>query len=258
MIVFGAIAPHGDPAFDEGSPTRQAMEELGRRLERAEPDVVVVATPHNVHVEGVFAVITAASIAGPVGFETVRDALSCTVDRELAGRLLEELRAAGLPAVGISFGGNDPAEAEMPIDWGTAIPLSFLGGDTRPVVVMSPARDRPLAEHVRAGQAMAAACEGRRAAIIASADHGHAHDADGPYGSHPAAAAYDERVVELVRDDRLSDLPELEAIVAAASADSLWQMVVLHGALGDGFRSELLSYERPTYFGMLCAAFEPA
>ena len=258
MVVFGAIAPHGDPAFDEGSPTRLAMEELGRRLERAEPDVVVVATPHNVHVDGAFAVITAASIAGPVGFETVRDALSCTVDRDLAARMLEELRAAGLPAVGISFGGNDPAEAEMPIDWGTAIPLSFLGGDTRPVVVVSPARDRSLAEHVRAGQAMAAACEGRRAAIIASADHGHAHDADGPYGSHPAAAAYDERVVELVRDDRLSDLPELEAIVGDASADSLWQMVVLHGALGDGFRSELLSYERPTYFGMLCAAFEPA
>src|SRR5262245_37477282 len=111
MIVFGAIAPHGDPAFHEGSPTRLAMEELGRRLERAEPDVVVVATPHNVHVEGAFAVVTSATIAGPVGFEAVRDELSCTVDRELASGVLDELRAVGLPAVGISFGGNDPTEA---------------------------------------------------------------------------------------------------------------------------------------------------
>ena len=31
---------------------------------------------------------------------------------------------------------------------------------------------------------------------------------------------------------------------------------MLHGALGDGFRAELLSYEAPTYFGMLTAAFE--
>src|SRR5262245_25886917 len=258
MIVFGAIAPHGDPAFHEGSPTRLAMEELGRRLERAEPDVVVVATPHNVHVEGAFAVVTSATIAGPVGFEAVRDELSCTVDRELASRVLEELRAAGLPAAGISFGGNDPTEAEMPIDWGTAIPLSFLGGDTRPVVVFSPARDRSLADHTRAGEALAAACDGRRAAIVASADHGHAHDADGPYGFHPAAAAYDERVVELVRENRLGELPELEPIVGDASADSLWQMVILQGALGDGFRAELLAYECPTYFGMLSAAFERA
>jgi aromatic ring-opening dioxygenase LigB subunit len=34
-------------------------------------------------------------------------------------------------------------------------------------------------------------------------------------------------------------------------------MLMLHGALGDGFDVELLSYECPTYFGMLCAAFAP-
>jgi hypothetical protein len=33
-------------------------------------------------------------------------------------------------------------------------------------------------------------------------------------------------------------------------------MVMLHGALGDSWRAKLLAYERPTYFGMLVAAFE--
>jgi hypothetical protein len=37
-VVFGAIAPHGDPAFVDGSPTRLAFEELGRRVERASPE----------------------------------------------------------------------------------------------------------------------------------------------------------------------------------------------------------------------------
>ena len=32
---------------------------------------------------------------------------------------------------------------------------------------------------------------------------------------------------------------------------------MLHGALGDGFDAELLSYEAPTYFGMLTAAYTP-
>ena len=64
MIVFGAIAPHGDPAFVERSPTRLAFEELGRRFASAKPDVTIVVTPHNVHVEGAFAVITAASLSG--------------------------------------------------------------------------------------------------------------------------------------------------------------------------------------------------
>jgi hypothetical protein len=32
---------------------------------------------------------------------------------------------------------------------------------------------------------------------------------------------------------------------------------MLDGALGDGWRAEFLSYEASTYFGMLCAAYEP-
>ena len=41
----------------------------------------------------------------------------------------------------------------------------------------------------------------------------------------------------------------------AAKADSFWQLLMLHGAIGDGFEVELLSYEVPTYFGMLTASF---
>lgn len=258
MIVFGAIAPHGDPAFVEGSPTRLAFEELGRRLASAEPDATIVVTPHNVHVDGAFAVITAASLAGSL--PELELELGCAVDRDLAARVLEALREEGLPAVGVSYGSNDESLAEMPMDWGTLIPLWFLGErapEPAPVVVLSPARDRSLGEHVRAGAAVARACEGRRAALVASADHGHAHDPDGPFGFHPAAAEFDERMVELVAQNRLEDALALEEIVGEASADSLWQVLVLHGALGSGFASELLSYERPTYFGMLCAAFTP-
>ncbi|MGN6672890.1 MAG: extradiol ring-cleavage dioxygenase, partial [Thermomicrobiales bacterium] len=111
------------------------------------------------------------------------------------------------------------------------------------------------------GQALAqaAAASGKRVAIIASADHGHAHRADGPYGYDPAAADYDKRVAGLVRANRLGDLLDFDpAFVAAAKADSFWQMLLLHGALGDTWQAEFLSYEAPTYFGMLCAAFTPA
>jgi aromatic ring-opening dioxygenase LigB subunit len=255
VIVFGAIAPHGDPAFVEGSVTRDGFEELGRRLERADPDVTVVVTPHNVHVEGAFAVVTAAAIAGRLEEQDLT--LTCAVEQNIAQRVLAALRTRGLPAVGMSYGSNDLALAEMPMDWGTLIPLWFLGRDRRAVVVVSPARDRTLEEHVAAGAAIAEACDGRRAALVASADHGHAHDPDGPFGYDPASAVYDARVVDLVSQNKLSELAALEEIVGAASADSLWQMVVLHGALEEGFRAELVSYERPTYFGMLCAAFEP-
>ena len=66
-------------------------------------------------------------------------------------------------------------------------------------------------------------------------------------------------MVELVGEERLGDLLGFDAsFVEAAKADSFWQLLMLHGALetGANWRSELLSYEAPTYFGMLCATYE--
>ena len=231
MIVFAAIAPHGD--VELASELRDAMAELGRRCDA---DVAVVVTPHNVHVEGHFAVITAARVGE---HET---------DRELAHAFVEVLRADGLPVAGVSYGGNDPAVAEMPIDWGAEVPLQFVR--TPQVVVVAPARDRPLDEHVRAGAAIARATGDRRVALIASADHGHAHDPDGPYGFDPAAAAYDARFLELLAREPLDFLP-LAELVEAAKADSLWQLLVLQGAVSG--RAELLAYAAPTYYGMAVA-----
>jgi len=231
VIAFAAIAPHGD--VDLASELRDAMAELGRRCDA---DVAVVVTPHNVHVEGHFAVITAARVGE---HET---------DRELAHALVQALRADGLPVTGVSYGGNDPAAAEMPIDWGAEVPLQFVR--TPQVVVVAPARDRPLDEHVRAGAAIARATGDRRVALIASADHGHAHDPDGPYGFDPAAAAYDARFLELLAREPLDFLP-LAELVEAAKADSLWQLLVLQGAAHG--RAELLAYAAPTYYGMAVA-----
>jgi aromatic ring-opening dioxygenase LigB subunit len=61
-----------------------------------------------------------------------------------------------------------------------------------------------------------------------------------------------------VRGNRLGELPAWDPVVAdTAKADSFWQLLMLHGAIGGDFDVELLSYEAPTYYGMLCAAFAP-
>jgi aromatic ring-opening dioxygenase LigB subunit len=260
-VVFAAIAPHGGMLVPEeerhvAPATRAAMEELGRRFDTARPEATIVFTPHNVHVEGAMAVIVAGEL------ESDEPApLRLPGDTELALACLETMHAQGVPVVGVSFGGNDAVDAVAPLDWGCSIPLWFMGGRSRPpvpIVVVSPARDLPPAEHVRAGRVLADAIGARRVAVIASADHGHAHDPLGPYGFDPASGVYDELVTELVRADDLAGLLELDPqLVEAAKADSFWQMLMLHGALRDQFDGEFLSYECPTYFGLLCAAFSP-
>ena len=269
--MFAAIAPHGGLAIAEAcSPderelavaTREGMTELGRLFDAARPEVVVVATPHNVHIANALGVIVSGRVAGGLPGSSPPIALDVPSETDLAWAVLDSLAEAGLPATGVSFGSNDPSTAVAPMDWGILIPLWFMGGrhdPPVPLVVVTPARDLPGSSHVDAGTAIARAAErsGRRVAFIASADHGHAHLEHGPYGYHPAAAEYDTLVAELVRTDSLGRLLEITAeTVENAKADSWWQMLMLHGATL-GWRGRLISYEAPTYFGMLTAAYEP-
>ena len=268
-LVFACIAPHGGYAIPEActpdeanlAPATQAgMLELGRRCDAAGPEVLVVLTPHGIHVEGHFAVVISGRMAGSLDDAPVV-VLDVPVARDLATSILAGLQEANIPAVGLSFGGNVPSDAVMPMDWGTLIPLWYLGGRREPprsIVVVAPARDRPLAEHVAAGVVVAAAANrsGLRVGLVASADQAHTYRADGPYGLSPRAAELDERILAAVREGRLLSLLDLDpALVEEAKPDSWWQLLMLAGATDDAWRPEVISFEVPTYFGMLCAAY---
>ncbi|HEV2250002.1 MAG TPA: extradiol ring-cleavage dioxygenase [Candidatus Limnocylindria bacterium] len=270
--MYGCIAPHGGLAIAEAcapeqlelaAVTRRGMEELGRRFERAKPEVAVVLTPHNVHVDGAMAVITSGTVAGALeGHPGV--ALRSAVDRALALAIRDAITADGIPVAGVSYGANDAAAASFPMDWAVLVPLWFMGGRSDPpirTVVVAPARDLPYELHVAAGRAIAnaATASGQRVAVIASCDHGHGHDANGPYGFTPKSREFDDQVVEIVKRDDLGALLTLDpTLPVEAKADSYWQLLMLHGALaGARWKGEFLSYEAPTYFGMLCASYEP-
>ena len=269
-LVFACIAPHGSIAIPEAKPkdrpslasaTTAGFQELGRRFAAAEPDVSIVLTPHNIHVEGAMAVIDAGAVSGDLAQWGTPISMRIGIDRELALSIRDAIRAAGIPVVAVSYGANDPVTAVFPMDWAVLVPAHFMGGRSAPqvpVAVVAPARDLADDVHVRAGEAIgrAAAASRKRVALIASCDHGHGHDAKGPYGFTPKSKEFDEAVVNLIRD---GDGPRFSRLGSAfareAKADSYWQMLMLEGALGHAWKGELLSYEAPTYFGMLCAAY---
>ena len=256
-LVFAAIAPHGRLVFEQPeAPTRQGMEELKRRFDATQAEAVIIVTPHGTLLDNHFAVVRSGKVSEqPSQFLDAEYLYDGPGEPDLADACIRALREDGLPALGITFGTTVAGASEMPIDWGAGIPLWFMRA---PAVVVTPCRALSNDEHVRAGAALARATGDRRVAFIASADHGHGHSADGPYGFAPESKEYDDRIVELVRENRLGELPAWDPGVAVtAKADSFWQLLMLHGAIGGAFDVELLSYEAPTYFGMLCAAFAP-
>jgi aromatic ring-opening dioxygenase LigB subunit len=130
------------------------------------------------------------------------------------------------------------------------------------LVVVTPSREIPLRANFEFGRAIARVAEKtrKRVAFVASSDQAHAHKKDGPYGFSEKASVYDGLVVDAVSGGRLNSIMRFpRSLIDAAKPDSLWQMTMLAGALQEvPMKGQLLSYQVPTYFGMLCAGYKRA
>jgi len=248
--------------------TRTAMEELGRLMAAARPETIVLVTPHGHRVDGVFSLLNNARVRGELSSETVLGdnsfSLMFEVDKELNTAIIEAARSLDVPVSCLGYAVPDDPTYVQPLDWGAMVPLWFMGAMFSPrpkVVIACPDRgNMPWELFPRFGTAVRQAAEttGRRIALIASADLGHAHDKDGPYGFDPASGEFDAAALEAVKAQDLGRLLTFDlAWLKRAATDAYGQMLNLHGAItGTDFRGEVLSYEVPTYFGMMCVAYE--
>ena len=271
-LVYACIAPHGGeivPALAGSklelfSPTRRGMRTLAADLKRARPETIVIASPHNLRLHRHVGVVTAENTSGTTAEGRRKISLRAKCDVEFAGRLVDAAERRGVPVVGATYGVYEGPLSDLAMDWGTMIPLWFFLPATRPrakVVIVTPGRGIPLSQNFEFGRVVAEEAENvkKRVAFVASSDQAHAHRKSGPYGFSPRAKEYDELVVDAIGRERLESIMELDAgFVDAAKPDSLWQMTMLAGAISVvPMRGRLVSYQLPTYYGMLCASYVP-
>lgn len=272
-LVFGAIAPHGGEIVSQITDdpktmqkTRDAMRELGRRFAEARPDTVIVVTPHGMmlpecvslgvtkYASGILTHPTDATRYIKADFVTDTD-LCALIETEAEGQQVPLRRLVGE---------KNKADAVLPLDWGALIPLWFTAHPYQPrpqVVVLTPNPGLSRELLVRLGVALARAADasGKRVALLASGDQGHAHDPNGPYGYDSASAAHDAAMCDALAKNDLEQLlywpPEF---LEDAKIDAFYQTLILMGALGHTpMHGELLSYEAPTYFGMAVVSYAP-
>lgn len=276
-LVFACIAPHGSMIIpmlgekdaDKAITTRLAMEELGRKAAATNPQTIVLVTPHGHRIDNCFSLLNNKRVQGTLGPEPESSGnsftLSFEVDRQLNDAIVEEAQVLDVPVSRVYYAVDNDTNFYMPLDWGALVPLWFIGMPINPppkVVIACPDRNKldwglsaPFGLSIR----RAAEKLNRSVVFIASADLGHAHDANGPYGYDIASKEYDTALIDAVKAGDLGRLLEFDLDwLKRASTDSYGQILNLYGAIdGLNYKCELLSYEVPTYFGMMCVAYEP-
>lgn len=272
-LEYACIAPHGGELIPRlASPhnmeifrkTREGIRRLAGDIVKARPDTVVIASPHNLRLFAKICIVISENSTGKLLSSSQKSVtLKAKCDVKLAQELLQTCLDDGLPVVGANYGTFTGNDSDLPMDWGTLVPLWFVLKEKRArakIVIVTPSREIPLRQNITFGRVLAKLVErtrGRRVVFIASADQAHSHKKSGPYGFSKAADRYDEIIVEAVERNNLDVITRLDRrFVEQAKPDSLWQMAILAGITETvRMRPELYCYEAPTYYGMICAAF---
>src|SRR5258706_14079704 len=118
-LVFACIAPHGsmiipllgEKGAEKALATRAAMEDLGRRVAAAQPETLVVITPHGHRVDGCFSLLNNRRVQGTLGPEPESNGPSFTLTfearKELNAAIIEEARALDAPVSRAYFAVDD-------------------------------------------------------------------------------------------------------------------------------------------------------
>jgi aromatic ring-opening dioxygenase LigB subunit len=265
-LIYACIAPHAGDLIPETVEdqnivqlTRASMQEMGEHLQALNPEVIIIANPHGFRVQNALS-ISIAERAVADWSPGVK--LEFEMDSSLANKIADKAEEMNVPVVRYIYGASGGPECFIPLDWGAVVPLYFMGHRFEPkpkIVHLSPMRLLPFMTHYEFGRAIGRVIKksDARIAFIASADQGHAHDANGPYGFDPAAAQYDAWMQDVIRSNRLDDLLSADPqLVENGKPDSLWPTLILAGVLKENpMMAKFLSYEVNVYFGILCAEF---
>jgi len=267
MITTCILAPHGFSIIEEIAgdekdlfkETRESLKEATQLLMKDQPDTIVILTPHGLRLKGFNGIYTTSYCRGSLSQHDRTVSLDYKCDRDLSLELLDAIEKTHIPVVGCNYGAMSGPLSNIEMDWGTLIPLWFIKSYQPEIVVITPTREIPKNQLVEMGQIIGDVLNksDKKIAIIASADQGHCHDENGPYGFNKESKVLDDKIMTIIEDNQLEKLLYIEeSLIEEGKPDAIWQMLILHGILGQSKKGRLLSYEVPTYFGMAVAVYE--
>lgn len=269
-VVFCGVAPHPPIAVpevargrdEEIKKTQEAMLELGRRLARQAADVLVLITPHGAVFSDAVGVYTFSRLHGDLGMFGAAGVEFDVEGHELAGTVLEESSAAGLPVVEVDERILQRVGLQDQLDHGVMVPLYFLrqAGVKLPLVVVSIGM-LPWHKLYRLGMSIssAGAKKGLQLAVVASGDLSHRLTPDAPAGYDPEGARFDAEVVRLVEKGDVVGLAGLDrGFIERAGECGLRPVLMAFGTVdGLELEPEVLSYQGPFGVGYMVADLKP-
>ena len=270
-IVRGIISPHppiivpevGGDERKKAAKTVQSLEKAAALVKQADPELIIITTPHGAVFRDALAVSVLSPLVGNLeAFGAGQVSFHYSNDILVAEEIIRRANQAGIPVVALDPGLAREYRISLKLDHGVTVPLYFLkeAGVNCPILPISMGF-LPFEELYQFGTVIKEAVEaiGRRVVFLASGDLSHRLTKDAPAGYHPKGQEFDNLLVELLKKKQVEEILKIDpALVETAGECGLRSFIMMLGAFdGYDFDFNLFSYEGPFGVGYLVGEINP-
>lgn len=257
MLTFAAICPHPPtiiPGLKNPQKTRvkktiKAMETLGEELKKAQPETIVIVSPHGPMRYDKFTVNLENSFKGNFSdFGAENGEYSFINDTPVAKDIFARIRSKHFPIEIIR---------ETQIDYGALIPLSYLteGFERKPKIVPLTYTALDWEMHLKFGKEIGNVLSRTESSVafIASGDLSHRLSDDAPAGFSPYGIKFDKTLMDLLDKNLPEKICNLNPDFCEEAGEcGLRSVLIALGAISEHRTSfQQLSYESPLGVGYL-------
>ena len=273
-IVGAFILPHGAIILNpekKGIPEQainlyNEMKKVVKIIDDLQPEIIFLTTPHSIALSNDYGIYLNKCASGTSEWngEYQEYSVSVKINQEISNQLLDYLIEKETAIQGISA---YTMSTNIPIRWGEAVPLWFLRNlSSNPeYIILSQTMRRMeqskdiIPETIALGNNLSVFLESikKRVVVIVSADLGHTHNPEGPFGFAKEAEIFDKMIQEWVvsLDGKILTKKVLPLLEKALCCGFIG-FVILQGMIDNKeFMPDLLIRETPTYYGMMIASF---
>lgn len=259
-LVFSAITPHPPiliPQIGKDNikllySTQSAFQSLAKKLKEAQPETIIVISPHGLIQSGAFSINQSPKFIATFNeFGDLTTKYTYKGDIGLTHKIKEGMETT-MPLQMIS---------EEKLDHGVSIPLYGLTSEM-PEIKIIPLyySDMDNEKHFQFGQALKQEIiySKNKIAVIASADLSHNLTRHAPGKYSPKGKKFDQKVLNCLQENKIKDLIAIdEKLSIGAMQCGLKSILILQGILdGVSHKPKMLSYEYPFGVGYLVMNFE--
>jgi len=277
MLIFSAVTPHppilipaiGQDSLEQIKKTQQAMQELASDFYAAQPESLIIISPHGELLENAFTINTAPEFKGSFKqFGDMETLLELKGDVSLSYQIKEALETK-LPIQMV---------CQPELDHGVSVPLYYLTQNFLTRLSRLPTASDQLSDkknlkiiplgycsqdyktHFKLGQQLSEIIHSseKRIAVVASGDLSHRLTKNAPAGYSALGKKFDRQLIEMIKQRDFEGVINMDqSLVEQAAECGLRSIIILLGVLaGRNCTPQILSYEHPFGVGYLVCNFE--